>query len=209
MRRMFPRRGAAPDVHLRHRRGGSVRDRAALDPARGHHCAIRTGTAATTARRAPPVTGSAWRASSAPSPTARRPNGSSASAASRSAPTCRGDPFASEFAVQGYLESLAQKLRERLRCELLSVHFARHGSLRARPSRRAGGALRAAPGSSLRSSSGCRAICLFSVSEQQALADLLERAGVRTRFAPLPCIEGHDAFLVDLKTFGRRDRRVS
>jgi homoserine acetyltransferase len=26
---------------------------------------------------------------------------------------------------------------------------------------------------------------------------------VSTRFLPLPCIEGHDAFLVDLETFGR------
>jgi homoserine acetyltransferase len=31
----------------------------------------------------------------------------------------------------------------------------------------------------------------------------LQEAGVPTRFAPLPCIEGHDAFLVDLATFGR------
>jgi homoserine O-acetyltransferase/O-succinyltransferase len=44
---------------------------------------------------------------------------------------------------------------------------------------------------------------LFSVKEQQAIAGLLEAAGVPTRFAPLPCIEGHDAFLVDLETFGR------
>ena len=32
---------------------------------------------------------------------------------------------------------------------------------------------------------------------------MLTAAGVATRFAPLPCIEGHDAFLVDLETFGR------
>jgi homoserine O-acetyltransferase len=41
------------------------------------------------------------------------------------------------------------------------------------------------------------------VSEQQAVASALAAAGVATRFAPLPCIEGHDAFLVDLETFGR------
>jgi homoserine O-acetyltransferase len=44
---------------------------------------------------------------------------------------------------------------------------------------------------------------LFSVSEQQAVAGYLEGAGVATHFAPLPCIEGHDAFLVDLESFGR------
>jgi homoserine O-acetyltransferase len=43
---------------------------------------------------------------------------------------------------------------------------------------------------------------LFSVSEQQAVAGFLQSAGTATRFAPLPCIEGHDAFLVDIKTFG-------
>jgi len=44
---------------------------------------------------------------------------------------------------------------------------------------------------------------LFSLTEQQAVASALAAAGVATRFAPLPCIEGHDAFLVDLDTFGR------
>jgi len=41
------------------------------------------------------------------------------------------------------------------------------------------------------------------VNEQKAVAGFLEAAGVATRFAPLSCIEGHDAFLVDLETFGR------
>ena len=49
---------------------------------------------------------------------------------------------------------------------------------------------------------GVQSDLLFSVSEQQAIAHALEHAGVATRFAPLTCIEGHDAFLVDLKTFG-------
>ena len=35
------------------------------------------------------------------------------------------------------------------------------------------------------------------------MAGFLEAAGIATRFAPLSCIEGHDAFLVDLETFGR------
>ena len=49
---------------------------------------------------------------------------------------------------------------------------------------------------------GVQTDLLFSVSEQQAVAGLLAGAGVATRFAPLSCIEGHDAFLVDLATFG-------
>ena len=49
---------------------------------------------------------------------------------------------------------------------------------------------------------GVQTDLLFSVNEQQAVAGFLEAAGVTTRFAPLSCIEGHDAFLVDLETFG-------
>ena len=49
---------------------------------------------------------------------------------------------------------------------------------------------------------GVQTDLLFSVSEQQAVAGLLAGADVATRFAPLSCIEGHDAFLVDLATFG-------
>ena len=44
---------------------------------------------------------------------------------------------------------------------------------------------------------------IIAAREQRAIADMLTSAGVSTRFLPLPCIEGHDAFLVDLETFGR------
>ena len=113
----------------------------------------------------------------------------------------RGDPFASEFAVQGYLESLAQKFVSAFdaNCYLYisramdRFELGRHGEP-LELFRRAG----------LESALviGVQSDLLFSVSEQQALAELLVKAGVSTRFAPLPCIEGHDAFLVDLKTFG-------
>jgi homoserine O-acetyltransferase len=49
---------------------------------------------------------------------------------------------------------------------------------------------------------GVQTDLLFSVTEQRAIAGALEAAGVPTRFSPLSCIEGHDAFLVDLNTFG-------
>ena len=82
-----PERRPAPGLHLRHRRGLAVRHRAALHPARGDH--QRPGLARRRLRpgRRAGHAASAWRASSAPSPTARRPSGSSASAASRSGPT--------------------------------------------------------------------------------------------------------------------------
>jgi homoserine acetyltransferase len=53
---------------------------------------------------------------------------------------------------------------------------------------------------------GVKTDLLFSVDEQRAIAETLAAAGVATRFAPLSCIEGHDAFLVDLKTFGAEIR---
>jgi len=111
------------------------------------------------------------------------------------------DPFASEFAVQGYLESLAQRWVNMFdaNCYLYisramdRFDLAAHGE--------PVGLFRRA---SLKSALviGVQTDLLFSVSEQQAIAQALGAAGVATRFSPLACIEGHDAFLVDLKTFG-------
>jgi homoserine O-acetyltransferase len=42
---------------------------------------------------------------------------------------------------------------------------------------------------------------LFAIDEQALAAQQLQQAGIPTRFAPLPSIEGHDAFLVDLPRF--------
>ncbi len=112
-----------------------------------------------------------------------------------------GGPFASEFAVQGYLESLAQRWVNLFdaNCYLYISRAMDRFDLTAHGEpvglyRRAG----------LESALviGVRTDLLFSVTEQQAVARALEAAGVATRFAPLDCIEGHDAFLVDLKTFG-------
>jgi homoserine O-acetyltransferase len=113
----------------------------------------------------------------------------------------RGDPFASEFAVQGYLESLAQKFVSAFdaNCYLYisramdRFELAKHGDPMV---------LFRSAGLESALVIGVQSDLLFSVSEQQAVADALSGAGVATRFAPLPCIEGHDAFLVDLKTFG-------
>jgi homoserine O-acetyltransferase len=111
------------------------------------------------------------------------------------------DPFASEFAVQGYLESLALRWTNVFdaNCYLYisramdRFELAAHGD----------------PVVLFRGSGLSRALVigvqtdlLFSVTEQQAIAEALAAGGVATRFAPLACIEGHDAFLVDLETFG-------
>jgi homoserine O-acetyltransferase len=113
-----------------------------------------------------------------------------------------GDPFASEFAVQGYLEALAQRF--------VSAFDANCYLYISRSMDRFDLSAHGEPVSVLRRAGlsaalviGVQTDMLFSVSEQQAVASALAAAGVATRFAPLPCIEGHDAFLVDLETFGR------
>jgi len=117
----------------------------------------------------------------------------------------RSKPFAAEFAVQGYLESQAQRWVNAFdaNCYLylsramdrfdLSVHgvpaavFAKAGL---------GQALVI----------GVESDLLFSVAEQRAVAQALQEAGAATKFAPLKCIEGHDSFLIDIERFGREIR---
>lgn len=48
---------------------------------------------------------------------------------------------------------------------------------------------------------GVESDMLFTIEEQAAVAASLGDAGIETRFARLPSIEGHDAFLVDLPRF--------
>jgi homoserine O-acetyltransferase/O-succinyltransferase len=112
-----------------------------------------------------------------------------------------GDPFASEFAVQGYLESLAQRW--------VNVFDANCYLYISRAMDRFDLSVHGDPVALYRRARleqalviGVKTDLLFSLTEQQAIARALEAAGVATRFAPLDCIEGHDAFLVDLKTFG-------
>jgi homoserine acetyltransferase len=117
----------------------------------------------------------------------------------------RGGPFRSEFAVQGYMESLAQRFVSAFdaNCYLYlsramdRFDLAAHGE--PVPLFRAAGLEQALV-------IGVKTDLLFSVDEQRAIAETLAAAGVATRFAPLSCIEGHDAFLVDLKTFGAEIR---
>ena len=146
---------------------------------------------------------SAWRASSAPSRTARQRSGSSASGASRYARTWR----------------VPTRLRPSSPCRATSRRWRRNSSA---PSTRTAICTSRAPWTASSSHKhgdpvtllrranlesalviGVQTDLLFSVTEQQAIAGALERAGVATRFAPLSCIEGHDAFLVELKTFGQ------
>jgi len=99
----------------------------------------------------------------------------------------RGDPFASEFAVQGYLESLAQRFVSAFdaNCYLYISRSMDRFDLGAHGD----------PVTLLRRAGlehalviGVQTDLLFSVNEQKAVAGCLEAAGVATRFAPLSCI---------------------
>jgi homoserine O-acetyltransferase/O-succinyltransferase len=48
---------------------------------------------------------------------------------------------------------------------------------------------------------GVQSDFLFGIDEQAQIAADMRAAGIDTQFAELPCIEGHDAFLVDLPRF--------
>jgi homoserine O-acetyltransferase/O-succinyltransferase len=117
----------------------------------------------------------------------------------------RHDPFASEFAVQGYLEAQAARFVSAFdaNCYLylsramdrwdLSVH-GKHDAVLARSKIEQALVV------------GVESDLLFAITEQRSLAKSMEVAGITTRFAPLQCIEGHDSFLIDIERFGREIR---
>jgi homoserine O-acetyltransferase len=117
----------------------------------------------------------------------------------------KGDPFASEFAVQGYLEAQAAKFVSAFdaNCYLYlsrsmdRFDLSKHGEAET--------VLRRAQ---LEQALviGVESDLLFSIAEQRAVARDLDKAGVTTDFRPLNCIEGHDSFLIDLESFGREIR---
>jgi homoserine O-acetyltransferase len=113
----------------------------------------------------------------------------------------RASPFAPRFAVEGYLEAQAERFTRVYdpNCYLYlsramdRFDLAEHG-----------GSYRAAlSGSGVENALviGVESDMLYPLHEQAAIAEALEQAGVTTRFARLPSLEGHDAFLVDIPRF--------
>jgi homoserine O-acetyltransferase len=113
----------------------------------------------------------------------------------------RASPFAPRFAVEGYLEAQAERFTRVFdaNCYLYlsramdRFDLAEHG-----------GSNRAAlTGSGLESALvvGVESDLLYPIHEQAGIAEALEQAGIATRFARLPSLEGHDAFLVDIARF--------
>jgi homoserine O-acetyltransferase len=107
--------------------------------------------------------------------------------------------FGSEFAVQGYLETQARKFVTAFdaNCYLYLSRSMDRFDLWSH-----GEDVLARAGLESALVIGVESDLLFAIEEQRTLARELERAGVRTRFAPLSCIEGHDSFLIDIEHFG-------
>lgn len=117
----------------------------------------------------------------------------------------RNEPFAPEFAVQGYLESQARRW--------VNAFDANCYLYLSRAMDRFDLGVHGDPAAVLGKAALERALVigvesdlLFSIGEQHAVAEALQQGGVATRFAPLKCIEGHDSFLIDIEHFGREIR---
>ncbi|MCC7461721.1 MAG: homoserine O-acetyltransferase [Gammaproteobacteria bacterium] len=119
----------------------------------------------------------------------------------------RASPFAPRFAVEGYLESQAEKFTRVFdaNCYLyLSMAMDRFDLAEH------GGAYDAAfHGSALEKVLviGVESDMLYPIHEQAAIAEAFDHNGIATRFARLPSLEGHDAFLVDIPRFDAEIRR--
>ena len=117
----------------------------------------------------------------------------------------RASPFAPRFAVEGYLEAQAERFTRGFdaNCYLYlsramdRFDLAEHGG-----SNQAALAAAGQPqGLEQALVIGVESDMLYPIHEQAAISEALGQAGVPTRFARLPSLEGHDAFLVDIPRF--------
>jgi homoserine O-acetyltransferase len=119
----------------------------------------------------------------------------------------RANPFAPRFAVEGYLESQAERFTRvfdancylYLSSAMDRFDLAEHGGSNAA----------AFQGLALEKVLviGVESDMLYPIHEQAAIAEAFDQNGVPTRFARLPSLEGHDAFLVDIPRFDAEIRR--
>ena len=118
----------------------------------------------------------------------------------------KDEPFALEFAVEGYLEAQAERFVNTFdaNCYLYLSRAMDRFDLRDH-----GGTFQVALARSGLEHAlviGVESDMLFAIEEQRSLAQALGASGVKTHFAPLPCLEGHDSFLIDIDQFGEQIR---
>jgi len=109
--------------------------------------------------------------------------------------------FAAEFAVQDYLNAQAEKFVSVFdpNCYLYLSRAMDRFDLSAHGGNVNSALKRAAAERAL--VIGVESDILFTIKEQNAIADAFEAAGTATEFVPLASLEGHDAFLVDIEPF--------
>jgi homoserine O-acetyltransferase len=109
--------------------------------------------------------------------------------------------FPPEFAVQDYLNAQADKFVSVFdpNCYLYLSRAMDRFDLSAHGGSPAAALKRAAVEQAL--VIGVESDILFTIKEQNAIAEAFEAAGTPTEFVPLASLEGHDAFLVDIEPF--------
>src|SRR5688572_5701838 len=109
--------------------------------------------------------------------------------------------FPAEFAVQDYLNAQADKFVSVFdpNCYLYLSRAMDRFDLSAHGGNPAAALKRAAAQRAL--VIGVESDILFTINEQNGIADAFESAGTSTEFVPLASLEGHDAFLVDIDPF--------
>jgi homoserine O-acetyltransferase len=109
--------------------------------------------------------------------------------------------FPAEFAVQDYLNAQADKFVSVFdpNCYLYLSRAMDRFDLSAHGGSPAAALKRAAAERAL--VIGVESDILFTINEQNAIANAFEAAGTSTEFVPLASLEGHDAFLVDIDPF--------
>jgi homoserine O-acetyltransferase len=109
--------------------------------------------------------------------------------------------FPAEFAIQDYLNAQADKFVTVFdpNCYLYLSRAIDRFDLSAHGGSPAAALKRAAAERAL--VIGVESDILFTIQEQNAIADAFEAAGTDTEFVPLASLEGHDAFLVDIEPF--------
>jgi homoserine O-acetyltransferase len=109
--------------------------------------------------------------------------------------------FPAEFAVQDYLNAQADKFVSVFdpNCYLYLSRAMDRFDLSAHGGTSMAALKRAAAERAL--VIGVESDILFTIKEQDAIADAFTAAGTETTFVPLASLEGHDAFLVDIEPF--------
>jgi homoserine O-acetyltransferase len=120
----------------------------------------------------------------------------------------RASPFAPRFAVEGYLEAQAERFTRIFdpNCYLYLSRAMDRFDLAEHGGSNAAALARCALERAL--VIGVESDMLFPIHEQAAIAEALTAASVPTRFARLPSLEGHDAFLADIPRFDAEIRAV-